>query len=124
MGPHGQLPSEACRRREWKRHAYQRVSISKNGKNLFWDPKGEEKMSKFALAVSSDPNPDSRKRYLPAAQLQRQFVPPSGSALRSSEPDQGFGCGSRLDDPYSDREVKRLARRSAFGLRRMPTPTW
>jgi glutamine synthetase len=24
------------------------VSISKNGKNLFWDPKGEEKMSKFA----------------------------------------------------------------------------
>jgi glutamine synthetase len=24
------------------------VSISKNGKNLFWDPKGEERMSKFA----------------------------------------------------------------------------
>ncbi len=24
------------------------VSISKNGKNLFWDPKGEEKISKFA----------------------------------------------------------------------------
>src|SRR6201993_4543424 len=24
------------------------VSISKNGKNLFWDPKGEEKMSRFA----------------------------------------------------------------------------
>ena len=24
------------------------VSISKNGKNLFWDPKGEEKVSKFA----------------------------------------------------------------------------
>ena len=24
------------------------VSISKNGKNMFWDPKGEEKMSKFA----------------------------------------------------------------------------
>src|SRR5262249_32588517 len=24
------------------------VSINKNGKNLFWDPKGEEKMSKFA----------------------------------------------------------------------------
>jgi len=24
------------------------VSISKNGKNLFWDPKGEEKLSKFA----------------------------------------------------------------------------
>jgi glutamine synthetase len=24
------------------------VSVSKNGKNLFWDPKGEEKMSKFA----------------------------------------------------------------------------
>jgi glutamine synthetase len=24
------------------------VSVSKNGKNIFWDPKGEEKMSKFA----------------------------------------------------------------------------
>ena len=24
------------------------VSVSKNGKNLFWDPKGEEMMSKFA----------------------------------------------------------------------------
>jgi glutamine synthetase len=24
------------------------VSVSKNGKNLFWDPKGEEKLSKFA----------------------------------------------------------------------------
>jgi len=24
------------------------VSVNKNGKNLFWDPKGEEKMSKFA----------------------------------------------------------------------------
>ena len=24
------------------------VSVTKNGKNLFWDPKGEEKMSKFA----------------------------------------------------------------------------
>jgi glutamine synthetase len=24
------------------------ISINKNGKNLFWDPKGEEKMSKFA----------------------------------------------------------------------------
>ena len=26
------------------------VSISKNGKNLFWDPKGEEKLSKFGYA--------------------------------------------------------------------------
>src|SRR5260370_23966208 len=24
------------------------VSVMKNGKNIFWDPKGEEKMSKFA----------------------------------------------------------------------------
>src|SRR5258708_19456623 len=24
------------------------VSVTKNGKNIFWDPKGEEKMSKFA----------------------------------------------------------------------------
>ncbi len=26
------------------------VSVSKNGKNLFWDPKGEEKLSKFGWA--------------------------------------------------------------------------
>ena len=29
------------------------VSISKGGKNLFWDPKGEEKLSNFGWAVSS-----------------------------------------------------------------------
>jgi glutamine synthetase len=28
------------------------VSVSKKGKNLFWDPKGEEKLSKFAWAFS------------------------------------------------------------------------
>jgi len=26
------------------------VSVSKEGKNLFWDPKGEEKLSKFGWA--------------------------------------------------------------------------
>ena len=29
------------------------VSISKSGKNLFWDPKGEEKLSKTRLGASS-----------------------------------------------------------------------
>jgi len=41
-----QLPAEAGCRRERQRHAHN-VSISKAGKNLFWDPKGEEKLSKL-----------------------------------------------------------------------------
>ena len=90
------------------------VSISKNGKNLFWDPKGEEKMSKFGWAVRG-PHSDARQRHLPAAECQRERLSPARSALRSAEPDQGFGGGSRLDGPHSDRQRTQLARGSSLG---------
>ena len=41
------------------------VSISKGGKNLFWDPKGEEKLSKIGMVVRRS-HSHPRQRYLPA----------------------------------------------------------
>ncbi len=90
------------------------VSVSKNGKNLFWDPKGEEKLSKMGWEFRR-PHPHPRQRHLPAAQPQRQCLSPSRSALRSAEPDQGFGRRSRLHDPHSDRQRAQHARGSALG---------
>ena len=46
------------------------VSITKNGKNIFWDPKGEEKMSKIRMGVRG-PHSHPRQRHLPAAERQR-----------------------------------------------------
>ena len=90
------------------------VSISKGGKNLFWDPKGEEKLSKMGWAFRR-PHSDARQRHLPAAECQRECLSPARSALRSAEPDQGFGRRSRLDDPHSDRQREEHARGSALG---------
>ena len=87
------------------------VSITKDGKNLFWDPKGEEKAEQVRLGVRRS-HPDARQRYLPAAECQRQRLSPARSALRSAEPDQGFGRRSRLDGPHSDRQRTKLARGS------------
>ena len=42
------------------------VSVTKNGKNLFWDPQGQEKISKFAWQFIG-PHSDAWKRSLPAA---------------------------------------------------------
>ena len=46
------------------------VSISKESKNLFWDPKGEEKAQQIRLGVCGS-HPDSRQRSLLADELQR-----------------------------------------------------
>ncbi len=56
------------------------VSISKGGKNLFWDPKrpGEALASGLEVCRSHS---DPRQRYLPAAQLQRERLSPPRSAL-------------------------------------------
>ena len=98
------------------------VSISENGKNLFWDAKGEEKLSKMGWAFRR-PHPDPRQRHLPAAESQRERLSPPRSALRSAEPDQGVRRRSRLDDPHSDRQREEHARRSALGrARRQPVP--
>ena len=93
------------------------VSITKNGKNIFWDPNGEEKMSKFAWEFV-DRILTPRQRHLPAAELQRELVSPSGSALRSAESDQGFCDRSRFDGSHSDRQRAQRARRSSVGCSR------
>ena len=109
MGLTAMLPAQAGRGRERQRHAHQR-SITKNGKNLFWDPKGGED-EPVRLGVRR-PHPDPRQRHLPDAEPQRQRLPPARSALRSAEPAQGFGHGSRLDGPHSHRQRAQRARGS------------
>ena len=44
---------------------------------------------------------------------ERERLSPAGSALRSAEPDQGFGGGSRLDGAHPDRQ-RDAARASKF----------
>ena len=90
------------------------VSISEDGKNLFWDAKGEEKLSKMGWAFRRS-HSHPRQRYLPAAECQRECLSPARSALRSAEPDQGFGGRSRLHDSHSDRQREEHARRSSLG---------
>ena len=79
------------------------VSISEGGKNLFWDPKGEEKLSKTGLGVPRS-HSHSWQRHLPAAEFQRERLSPARSALRGAEPDQGVRGGPRLDDPHPHRQ--------------------
>ena len=79
------------------------VSISKGGKNLFWDPKGEEKMRHARLVVRRS-DPDPRQRHLPAAQSQRERVSPPRPALRSAQPDQGLTDGPWLHGAHPDRQ--------------------
>ena len=79
------------------------VSISENGKNLFWDAKGEEKLSKMGWAFRR-PHSDPRQRHLPAAESQRECLSPPRSALRGAQPDQGFRRRPRLDDPHPHRQ--------------------
>ncbi len=98
------------------------VSVSKGKTNLFWDEKGQEKLSRFgwefidrilthALDLCLILNPE------------RERVPPSRSPFRGAEPDQGFGHRSRLDGPRADRQLTIDARRSAFRGARMRTHT-
>jgi len=51
------------------------VSISKEGKNLFWDPKGEDKLSKMGWNSWTASHP--RKRHLPVVQFQRERLSPA-----------------------------------------------
>ena len=55
------------------------VSISKGGKNLFWDPRGR-KTQQVWLGIRG-PHSYPWKRHLPAAQRQRECLSPSRSAL-------------------------------------------
>jgi glutamine synthetase len=79
------------------------VSITKDGKNLFWAPEGLENMSPFA-----------RQRSLSVDECQRQCLPPARPAFRSAEPAQGFGDGPRLDDSHPDRKFPQRASGSSL----------
>ena len=79
------------------------VSISKGGKNLFWDREGRREAQQAGMVVRGQDS-DSRQRYLPAAECQCECLSQTGSALRGAEPDQGFGGGSRIDGAHSDRQ--------------------
>ena len=79
------------------------VSITKDGKNLFWDPNGLEKVSGFAWEFV-DRILTARQRPLPSAERLGQRLPPSRSALRGAEPDQGLGRRSRFHGPHPDRQ--------------------
>ena len=95
------------------------LSIAQKGKNLFFDAKGQDTLSKIGLAVHR-PHPRERPGDLPRLQPERQRVSPARSALRGAEPDQGVGGQPRRDGPHSRSATRsRCASRSA---RSRPTP--
>jgi hypothetical protein len=66
---------------------------------------------------------DPGQRHLLAAQRQRQRVSPPRPALRSAQPDQGFGGRSRVDGAHSYRQRAQYARGGTLGRpRRQPLP--
>jgi len=79
------------------------VSVSKNGKNLFWEPQRRGAAQRLRLEVRRS-HPHPRERHLPDAQLQRELVSPARPALRSAQSAQSIGDRSRLDDAHSDRQ--------------------
>ena len=93
------------------------VSISKGGKNLFWDPKGEEKLSKMGWQFVDRILTHGNDTCL-MLNSSVNALSSSRSALRSAEPDQGIGGGSRLDGPHPDRQREEHARRSSLGCSR------
>jgi len=74
------------------------VSISKGGKNIFWDPKGEEKLSKAGWEFVD--------RILTHGNDICLLLNPSVNAYRR---------GSWLHDPHSDRQRAQYARRGPLG---------
>ena len=96
------------------------VSISEGKTNLFWDPKGQEKLSSLRLGIHR-PHPHPRAGYLPDPESQRERLSPARSALRSAQPDQGLGHRSRLHGARAHRQLAGpCALRCAPSL---PTPT-
>ena len=83
------------------------VSISKDGKNLFWDPKGEEKLSKLGWAFVDSILTHGNDICLLLNSSVNAY-PPARPALRGAEPDQGIGSRSRLDGAHSDRQPKSM----------------
>ena len=112
-GADGEFPAQAGGGRERQRHAHQRVGDEERQEHLLGS-EGRREDEQVRLAVRG-PHSDARQRHLPAAEPERERVPAAGSALRSAEPDQGVGGGSRVDDPHPDRQRAEFARGSALG---------
>ena len=87
------------------------VSVTKNGKNIFWDPKGEEKMSKFAWQfvdrILTHGN-DICLLMNPSVNAYRRLDP----HFEAPEPVERVGRGSRVDGAHSDRQRAQRASRS------------
>ena len=90
------------------------VSISKGGKNLFWDPKGEEKLSKLGWSFVD--------RILTHGNDICLLLNPSVNAYRRLDPHfeapnqtQGVGRGSRFHDSHSHRQREEHAGGGAIG---------
>ena len=66
------------------------VSIMKDGKNLFWDPAGEEMLSALGWSFVDRILSHGNDMCL-ALNPKRQCVPPARSALRGSQPNHCLG---------------------------------
>ena len=92
------------------------VSVSKGKTNLFWDAKGEEKLSKFGWEFHG-PHPHRRQRHLPGPESQRERLSPPGSRTSKrptrSSPRQSIAvpwCASRSATNAASRvEVRAVA---------------
>ena len=89
------------------------VSISEDGKNLFWDAKGEEKLSKMGWAFIDRILTHGNDICL-LLNRQRERLSPPRSALRSAQPDQGLRRRSRLHGSHSHRQREEHARGSSL----------
>ena len=91
------------------------VSISKGKQEPVLGPEGRGEAERVRMGIRR-PHPDARQRPVPAAECERECIPPAGSALRGAEPDQGIGGGSRIDGADPDRQREEHARGSALGI--------
>ena len=96
------------------------LSLTRGGKNLFHDAKGEDGLSELGLGLHRS-HPGQRQRHLPDAQLEREFVPPPRPALRGAEPDQGVGHQPRRDGAHPPGQ--RASRPASRCARSRPTRT-
>ncbi len=88
-GLHRVVPAQAGGRRKRQRHAHQRFDQQERQEPVL-GCEGRREAEQVRLGVRRS-HPDPRQRTLLDAELQRQCLSPAGSALRSAEPDQGFG---------------------------------
>ena len=106
MGMTASLPAQAGRRRQRQRHAHQRLDQPRRQEPLLGS-EGRRKAQQAWLGLRRS-HSHPRQRHLPAAELQRQRLPPPRSALRGAEPDQGLGRRSRLDGSHPHRQRKSM----------------